>query len=160
MIEIEEENNRKPLALLVAPPAKKGEDGEPKELIALVKTLEMEIADVIVLARIEATAAYGIGTGKASEIASKAKEIDADCIIFDFEIDPTKQRNWEKISGVPCFDRQEVILRIFGARARTKEARLQVELAKLQYSLPRLAHSYGDMARQRGGSYGSKGAGN
>ena len=34
-----------------------------------------------------------------------------------------------------------------------------MELAQLTYSLPRLAHSYGDMARQRGGSYGSKGAG-
>ena len=34
-----------------------------------------------------------------------------------------------------------------------------MELARLTYSLPRLAHSYGDMARQRGGSYGSKGAG-
>jgi len=150
MIDIEEEKNRKTRALLVAPPAKKGEDGTP---------YEMEIADIIVLARIEVTPAYGIGTGKASEIAQIAKEKEADCIIFDFDIDPTKQRNWEKLSGVPCFDRQEVILRIFDARARTKEASLQVELAKLQYSLPRLAHSYGDMARQRGGSYGSKGSG-
>ena len=159
MIDIEEEKNRKTRALLVAPPAKKGEDGTPYELKGLVKTLEMEIADIIVLARIEVTPAYGIGTGKASEIAQIAKEKEADCIIFDFDIDPTKQRNWEKLSGVPCFDRQEVILRIFDARARTKEASLQVELAKLQYSLPRLAHSYGDMARQRGGSYGSKGSG-
>ena len=159
MIDIEEEKNRKTRALLVAPPAKKGEDGTPYELKGLVTTLEMEIADIIVLARLEVTPAYGIGTGKASEIAQKAKEKEADCIIFDFDIDPTKQRNWEKLSGVPCFDRQEVILRIFDARARTKEANLQVELAKLQYSLPRLAHSYGDMARQRGGSYGSKGSG-
>ena len=30
-----------------------------------------------------------------------------------------------------------MIIRIFGQRAKTKEAMLQVELAKLQYSLPR-----------------------
>ena len=75
------------------------------------------------------------------------------------DITPTRQRNWEKLAGIPVFDRQEVILRIFQRRARTREAVLQVELAQLTYSLPRLAHSYGDMARQRGGSYGSKGAG-
>lgn len=159
MIEIEEEREKKARALLIAPPAKKGEDGIPRELQGLVKTLGMEIADTMVLSRLEVTPAYGLGTGKASEISAHAKNIEADCIIFDFEIDPTKQRNWEKLSGVPCFDRQEVILRIFDSRARTKEASLQVELAKLQYSLPRLAHSYGDMARQRGGSYGSKGSG-
>ena len=159
MIEIEEENTKKVRALLVSPPAKKGEDGIPRELQGLVKTLGLEIADTMVLSRMEITASYGLGTGKASEIAAHAKNLDADCIIFDFEIDPTKQRNWEKLAGIPCFDRQEVILRIFDSRARTKEAALQVELAKLQYSLPRLAHSYGDMARQRGGSYGSKGAG-
>ena len=159
MIEIEEENSRKARALLIAPPAKKGSDGIPRELQGLVKTLGMEIADTLVLPRLEVTPSYGLGTGKASEIAAHAKNLDADCIIFDFEIDPTKQRNWEKLSGVPCFDRQEVILRIFDSRARTKEASLQVELAKLQYSLPRLAHSYGDMARQRGGSYGAKGSG-
>ena len=159
MIEIEEENEKKARALLVAPPAKKGEDGIPRELQGLVKTLGMEIADTMVLSRLEVTPSYGLGSGKASEISAHAKNIEADCIIFDFEIDPTKQRNWEKLSGIPCFDRQEVILRIFDSRARTKEASLQVELAKLQYSLPRLAHSYGDMARQRGGSYGSKGSG-
>ena len=93
------------------------------------------------------------------EIASEAKELEADCIIFDFNLEPTKQRNWEKLTKIPCFDRQEVIIRIFAQRARTKEAVLQVRLARLSYSLPRLAHSYGDMARQRGGSYGSKGSG-
>lgn len=100
-----------------------------------------------------------MGKGKAQEIVDLAKESEADCIIFDFNIEPTKQRNWEKLSKIPCFDRQEVIIRIFASRAQTKEAVLQVELARLSYSLPRLAHSYGDMARQRGGSYGSKGAG-
>jgi len=119
----------------------------------------MEIADTIVLSRIEPNPVYGIGKGKTNEIATRAKEIFADCIIFDWTLEPTKQRNWEKLTNIPCFDRNEVIIRIFGQRAQTKEAVLQVELARLQYSLPRLSHMYGDMARQRGGNYGAKGSG-
>lgn len=154
MINIEEEKNRKVRAFLV---------GEPEnnlcELKELTDTLGLETAGTLTLTRLEIQPAYGMGKGKAQEIVDLAKESEADCIIFDFNIEPTKQRNWEKLSKIPCFDRQEVIIRIFASRAQAKEAVLQVELARLSYSLPRLAHSYGDMARQRGGSYGSKGAG-
>ena len=154
MINIEEEKNRKVRAFLV------GEPGNNLcELKGLTDTLGLETAGTLTLTRLEIQPAYGMGKGKAQEIVYLAKESEADCIIFDFNIEPTKQRNWEKLSKIPCFDRQEVIIRIFASRAQTKEAVLQVELARLSYSLPRLAHSYGDMARQRGGSYGSKGAG-
>ena len=155
MINIEEEEkNRKVRAFLV------GEPGNNLcELKGLTDTLGLETAGTLTLTRLEIQPAYGMGKGKAQEIVDLAKESEADCIIFDFNIEPTKQRNWEKLSKIPCFDRQEVIIRIFASRAQTKEAVLQVELARLSYSLPRLAHSYGDMARQRGGSYGSKGAG-
>ena len=164
MVEVQQEEEKKARALLIGAPQKvKGsisrQDAKPEELEGLVKTLGMETAGIVVLTRIEPTPAYGIGTGKAKEIAAKAKELFADCIIFDWEIDPTKQRNWEKLCSIPVFDRNEVILRIFAARAQTKEAVLQVELARLTYSLPRLSHMYGDLARQRGGSYGSKGSG-
>ncbi len=160
MIEIKKEEEIIPRCLLVGAPARhKDEDPTPRELQGLVHTLGMEIADTIVLNRIEPNPVYGIGKGKASEIATRAKEIFADCIIFDWTLEPTKQRNWEKLTNIPCFDRNEVIIRIFGQRAQTKEAVLQVELARLQYSLPRLSHMYGDMARQRGGNYGSKGSG-
>lgn len=154
MINIEEEKNRKVRAFLV------GEPGNNLcELKGLTDTLGLETAGTLTLTRLEIQPAYGMGKGKAQEIVDLAKESEADCIIFDFNIEPTKQRNWEKLSKIPCFDRQEVIIRIFASRAQTKEAVLQVELARLSYSLPRLAHSYGDMARQRGGSYGSKGTG-
>src|SRR5574344_1090124 len=159
MVEVKEEQERKVRCLLVGAPARKDADPTPRELQGLVTTLGLEIADTIVLNRIEPTPLYGIGKGKAQEIADRAKETGSECIIFDWEIEPTKQRNWEKLTGIPVYDRNEVILRIFGQRAETKEAVLQVELAKLTYSLPRLSHTYGDMSRQRGGSYGSKGSG-
>ncbi len=154
IINIQEEENKKVRCYLV---------GEPKnnlmELEGLTQTLGLETAGKLTLSRLEVAPAYGMGKGKAQEICNNAKECMADCIIFDFDLEPTKQRNWEKLSKIPCFDRQEVIIRIFAQRAQTREAVLQVELARLTYSLPRLAHSYGDMARQRGGSYGSKGSG-
>ncbi len=160
MIEVSKEQERKAQCLLIGAPVKdKTKAPEPVELIGLVHTLGMEVCGTIVLARIEPTPAYGIGTGKAQEIADKAKELNADCIIFDWEIDPSKQRNWERLTNRNVFDRNEVIIRIFAQRAQTKEAVLQVELAKLTYSLPRLSHMYGDMARQRGGAFGAKGSG-
>ena len=66
---------------------------------------------------------------------------------------------WEELTGLSCFDRQEVIIRIFAQRAQTKEAVLQVELARLMYSLPRLSHMNRTFSRQRGGAFGAKGSG-
>jgi GTP-binding protein HflX len=56
-------------------------------------------------------------------------------------------------------DRQELIIQIFSSRANTRKAALQSELAQLVYSLPRLQHKYIDLNRQRGGRYGTRGAG-
>ncbi|MCH5291699.1 MAG: GTPase HflX [Treponema sp.] len=159
MVEIQQEEERPVQCMLVGAPEKQAGQGAIAELEGLVHTLGFEIAESMVLSRIEPTPSYGIGTGKALEIADRAKACSADCIIFDWELDPSKQRNWEKLASIPVFDRNEVIIRIFASRARTKEASLQVELARLVYSLPRLSHSYGNLARQRGGAFGNKGSG-
>ncbi len=159
MFDLQKEQEEKTKCFLVFPPEKKNESSMPKELQGLVETLGMETCGSIILTRIEVKPTYGMGSGKAQEIVDRAKGAFADCIIFDWEISPSKQRNWEKLSGIPVFDRNEVIIRIFDSRAQTREASLQVELAKLQYSLPRLSHTYGDMARQRGGAFGNKGSG-
>lgn len=154
MIDVEKEQNAVPRALLVGEPG-----NDLQELKGLVLTLGMDVIQRLTLSRMEIQPAYGMGTGKAQEIAELAKQIKADCIIFDFNLEPRKQRNWEELSGISCFDRQEVIIRIFGQRAQTKEAALQVELARLSYSLPRLAHMNKDFSRQRGGAFGAKGSG-
>ena len=154
LINLEEEESRKIRALLVGAPA-----ADISELEGLVDTAGYEVARSVVLVRMEQNPVYGFGKGKAEEIAALSKELEADLIIFDFELSPRKQRNWEKLAKIPVIDRQEVILRIFAQRAQTKEAVLQVQLAQLEYARPRLAHSYGDMARQRGGNFGAKGSG-
>ena len=154
MVEVEKEANKVPRALLIGEPG-----NDLQELKGLVLTLGMDIIQRLTLNRMEVHPQYGMGTGKAKEIAELAKQIEADCIIFDFNIEPRKQRNWEELTGLSCFDRQEVIIKIFAQRAQTKEAVLQVELAQLSYSLPRLAHLNKDYSRQRGGAFGAKGSG-
>jgi GTP-binding protein HflX len=79
-------------------------------------------------------------------------------LIFDNNLSPSQQRNWEELAGITVADRQEIILDIFGARAQTREARIQVDLARMQYSLPRLTRAWSHLGQQ-GGGIGAKGEG-
>src|SRR5471030_3315951 len=103
-------------------------------------------------------ARYLISSGKAEQIAERAKAEKLAGIIFDHDLSPSQQRNWEALAGMPVMDRQKVILDIFAARARTREARLQIELAQLEYSLPRLTRAWGHLGGQ-GGGIGGRGEG-
>ena len=100
-----------------------------------------------------------LGKGKVNEILEAINESNADVIIFDNEISPAQQRNWESISKVLVIDRHEIILDVFAERAQTKEAKLQVKLARLEYSLPRLRRAWTHLGRQRGGGVNQKGEG-
>lgn len=102
---------------------------------------------------------YLLGEGKVSEICEAAKSSGCSLIVFDDDLSPSQQRNWEELSGLCVIDRQEVILEIFAQRARTREAVLQVALARLEYSLPRLTRAWTHLSRQRGGARGTKGEG-
>ncbi|MCX7048685.1 MAG: GTPase HflX [Candidatus Sumerlaeota bacterium] len=100
-----------------------------------------------------------IGTGKTDEIIAECKRLEADCLIFDDDLSPSQQRNWEKLSEICVIDRREVILDIFASRAQTSEARLQVQLARLEYSKPRLRRAWTHLERQQGGAGIRGGAG-
>jgi len=136
-----------------------GIGGTLTELIGLTNTLDLSISAAEVYKIREQNPRYGMGSGKAKEISEMALSSGAECIIFDQELSPSQQRNWEELSGLAVIDRQELIIRIFASRARTREAELQAELAELLYSLPRLTHKYIDLERQRGGRYGTRGEG-
>ncbi|HTX71696.1 MAG TPA: GTPase HflX [Rectinemataceae bacterium] len=129
------------------------------ELGGLAKTLGLEVVGRSLVRVRERNPALFLGSGKADEIVAAAKASEADSILFDHQLSPAQQRNWEKLADLKAYDRSELIIRIFAARAHTREAALQVELAQLDYSLPRLAHSYEALSRQRGGRYGTKGSG-
>ncbi|MDR2964923.1 MAG: GTPase HflX [Treponema sp.] len=130
-----------------------------RELRGLAETLVLNIVSLEIINIREKQPRFGMGSGKASELVEKAKELKADCIVFDFDLSPSQQRNWEELSDLPVLDRQELIIQIFASRAITREADLQVQLAQLHYRLPRLTHKYIDLSQQRGGRYGSKGKG-
>ncbi|GHV94442.1 GTPase HflX [Spirochaetia bacterium] len=130
-----------------------------RELRGLAESLELEIAAHETVHVRDRQPKFGMGSGKAAELAEKAAQIEADCLVFDWNPSPSQQRNWEELAGIPVVDRQELIIRIFAGRASTKEAELQVKLAELSYFLPRLSHKYIDLSRQRGGRYGTRGSG-
>ncbi len=161
MIDVEKESTKPVFAVLVGRTEDRNltDADAVRELASLAETAGFVVSGSVVLRRFEPAPKFGMGSGKAAEIAAFAKEHEAEQIVFDFEITPTQQRNWEELTKITCMDRQEVIIQIFGNRAITREAVLQVELAKLEYSLPRLAHTYEALSRQRGGRYGTKGSG-
>ena len=88
MVEILKENTKKIRCLLVGEPL-----NDLAELKSLVSTLQMETVFALTLTRLEVQPVYGMGKGKAEEICALAKEKDAECIIFDFDLDPGKQKN-------------------------------------------------------------------
>src|SRR6056297_1863750 len=83
--------------------------------------------------------ALQIGEGKAEELATLVAETDATTVIFDNRLGPYQTYNLgQKLpEGVEVIDRFTLILEIFGQRAQTRKAQLQVELAELRYELPR-----------------------
>ncbi|MCL2276266.1 MAG: GTPase HflX [Treponema sp.] len=135
------------------------DESDANELEGLCGTLSLNIIAHEKIRLRENSSKFKIGSGKAETLCLKAKELEADLIIFDFDPSPSQQRNWEDLAGIPVIDRQELIIRVFADRAVTKEADLQVKLAELSYFLPRLTHKYIDLLRQRGGRYGTKGSG-
>jgi GTP-binding protein HflX len=128
------------------------------ELGELVRTLGIPIVDRLLVHIRETNARYLLGSGKAQEICDHLKEHNCDVIIFDNELTPAQQRNWEDLSKVTVIDRAEIILDIFGMRAQTREARIQVDLARMAYSMPRLTRAWGHLGKQ-GGGIGAKGEG-
>lgn len=104
-------------------------------------------------------AATYFGAGKLEETKLLAEKLEAQAVIVDVELSPNQLRNLEKALGRPILDRPGVIIEIFSAHARTREAKTQVALARLQYLLPRLTHFWTHFERQRGGNPGGRGMG-
>ncbi len=129
------------------------------ELEDLVNNLNIKVVDKITVKLKVPSSKYYVGSGKSEEIFQRQKELNADCLVFDNDLSPSQQRNWEALTKSCVIDRQEVILDIFADRASTREAMLQVELAKMEYSLPRLTRAWLHLSRQRGGNTGARGEG-
>lgn len=129
-----------------------------KELGRLAVTLGYEPVYSLIQERSAPDASTYLGKGKAIELAQKVAELQASCVMIDGQLSPSQSRNLEEILGVEVLDRTEVILRIFAARARTAEGKLQVELAQKQHALSQLA-GRGVQMSNPGGGIGTRGPG-
>lgn len=161
MFEVREKPDMVEKAMLVGFCFDKLEEAETRalllELEELVDTLGIGVVGMELVRVRDGNKRFICGTGKADELVKLAQDRGCDCIVFDNELSPMQQRNWEGLADMTVIDREEVILDIFAQRARTKEARLQVQLARMQYALPRMARMWGHLDREGGG--GSSGGG-
>jgi GTP-binding protein HflX len=120
--------------------AKRVDSGEADttEILDLVRAAGYETAETITQTRTE-DPAYHLGEGKVETLAATVRQADARVVVFDNQLGPYQTFNvGNKLpESVRVLDRFRLILEIFGQRAQTRKAQLQVELAELRYELPR-----------------------
>ncbi|MFB6267361.1 MAG: GTPase HflX [Halodesulfurarchaeum sp.] len=120
--------------------AKRVDQGSPDttEITQLARAAGYEVVETVTQTR-SADPALQLGEGKVAELAALVEESGAQTIIFDNRLGPYQTYNLgnELPDGVEVIDRFKLILDIFGQRAQTRKAQLQVELAELRYELPR-----------------------
>ncbi len=108
------------------------------EITDLAEAAGYEVVDSLTQTRKE-DAAFHFGEGKVDELADRVRRADAAAVIVDNRLGPYQTYNigGKLPDGVEVIDRFTLILEIFGQRAQTRKAQLQVELAELRYELPR-----------------------
>jgi GTP-binding protein HflX len=121
------------------------------EARGLAEAINLNVIDGLIVPVPNPKAGTLFGSGKVEEIAGQVADHDIGLVIVDHQVSPVQQRNLEKAWNAKVLDRTGLILEIFGARARTREGRLQVELAHLSYQKGRLVRAWTHLERQRGG---------
>ncbi|GAV03432.1 hypothetical protein RvY_13855 [Ramazzottius varieornatus] len=102
----------------------------------LVETLGWKIVDHIILpvSSYDSTHVFGRGNFEKLQEAVRSCRTSASAIFFGSNTLKKKQLAfYRETFGMPVFDRYRIVLEIFRAHAKTKEAKLQVALAELPY---------------------------
>jgi GTPase len=128
------------------------------EFEALAEAAGARIADRIVQRRDAVDPATLVGSGKAREIAERARDLDAGLLLVLNDLRPRQRKNLERIVPLPIVDRTMLILDVFAGHARSREGKLQVELAQLRYRQSNLIGVGADLSRL-GGGIGTRGPG-
>ena len=128
------------------------------ELENLCEACDIQVVAHMVQNAKKINAKYYIGSGKLEELAYLRAVQEIDIVIFNNELSASQIKNIEDEIGCRVIDRTVLILDIFGERAKTREAKLQVEVASLEYALPRLIGANENLGRQ-GGGVGTKNKG-
>lgn len=127
-----------------------GVDEALDELVLLADTAGARVVRKVFQERQSADPAFFVGKGKAEEIKAICDAEDANLVIFDNDLSGVQIRNLERTIDRRVIDRSALILDIFGLRARTREAKLQVEMAQLRYNMSRLAGQWQHFSKQYG----------
>jgi GTP-binding protein HflX len=133
-------------------PRGRAPDARLKEAVGLGAAIRLDVVEARLIPLRAARAGTLFGRGAVDEIAETVRAEHLDLVIVDAALAPIQQRNLERAWLCKVIDRTGLILEIFGARARTREGRLQVELASLTYQRGRLVRSWTHLERQRGGT--------
>lgn len=159
---MDDNKDKKASALLIHPvlPAKVEKDSTRhqrqiedviEEAEGLVHAINMDVVSTHTVKVNTINAATLIGKGSVERIAEIIKEEEPTVVVVNYRLSPGQQRNLEKAFNAKVIDRTGLILEIFGARAQTKEGKIQVDLAMLEYQKSRLVRSWTHLERQRGG---------
>lgn len=128
------------------------------EMASLVESAGGTVSAVVRQKRNTPDPAFFVGRGKAEEVRDTAARNGLETVVFDHNLSPGQVSKLEDVTGCKVIDRTELILAIFAAQARTREAGLQIELAQLRYALPRLSGMWHHFSRL-GAGIGTRGPG-
>ena len=144
------------LTAVVIHPVFKGPGSNPRdpqaqleEACGLAEAISIDVTEAMIVNVSKPNPATLISKGGVEKAGLAIEESKPSVVIVNGTLSPVQQRNLEKVWNAKVVDRTGLILEIFGARAQTKEGRLQVELASLTYQRSRLVRSWTHLERQR-----------
>jgi len=122
-----------------------------EEAEGLIHAIHLDVSSTRTVNLSKISPSQLIGKGAAGLIGQHIEDENPSVVVVNYKLSPVQQRNLEKQWNVKVIDRTGLILEIFGARAATKEGRIQVDLAMLEYQKSRLVRLWTHLERQRGG---------
>lgn len=137
-VEIQDKDSKRALLLILGLQEDREVELLAGELELLLKNLGIVPAGRILQERRSPDPAYFLGRGKIEEAKVLAEAMGVNLLVCDDPLTPSQMSNIGELTGLEVWDRHLVIMKIFEARARSAEAKLQVELARCRYEIPRL----------------------
>ncbi len=119
------------------------------EACGLADAIQLNIKDSIIVNVPSLNAATLISKGGVEKVSESVAIYKPDVVFVNCTLSPVQQRNLEKAWFAKVIDRTGLILEIFGARAQTREGKLQVALATMNYARGRLVRAWTHLERQR-----------
>ena len=123
-----------------------------EEAINLVKAINLNCIDSLLVGLDTISPKTYLNKGFIRKIKLEASNNKVDLLLINTTLSPIQQRNLEKDLNCKVLDRTNLILEIFGSRAKSNEGKLSVTLASLEYQKSRLVRSWTHLERQRGGA--------